>query len=207
MKLYSVAPVILCMLFLNTAGQKTKSASNVKSSVNHIDSVVKTITTDTTIIYSTVEIENERGNNNYTINAGYKNGRLVTLQKTNCRSFFTNYSQVFYFDKGEPVLYALQYSTSSRMGSCGQVSVGFYHYLKDSAAFAGIAKSLTSHYTCYGYKLEKPVEKTLFDQIDKMKAILKNRNTTVSLAKKTLPFFACYPLYFNEWGIHESYGF
>ncbi|MES2431750.1 MAG: hypothetical protein V4556_12495 [Bacteroidota bacterium] len=211
MKLQIVISLISCLLFLNAAGQKTnlqtkKSSNNVQVRVNHIDSVIKKITADTNIIYTTVEVKNKKDNNNYIINAGYKNDHLVILQKTSTNFFLIGWRQVFYFDKGEAVLYALHYSNSSRMGSCGQVFVGFSHYLKDSIPFAGITKSLTSHYTCYGYQLEKPAKKTLIDQIDNMTGILKKNNATVNPAKVTLPFFGI-PLNFNEWPTQESYGF
>ncbi len=180
--------------------------------VNHIDSIVKKIGADTNIQLVTVNSVEEQGTkpprkSKYQITAAYKNGQLLMLQKTyDGFNFFNGSSRTIYFEKDKAVLFIEQYGNSSRMGSCGEISVSFYHYLQDSIPFAGLARSVVHFYTCYGYKLQKPVTKTLFAEIDSMKKELNKRQIEKAAAGRLRLFFIHPFIYANE-TIQENYGF
>lgn len=172
----ALIPVVSFNADAQTGKKKIQTSS--QTAVNRIDSIIKTIQADTTLELATIKQKelvktgssNRAGN---TIYAAYKNRQLAMLQSaSNVNNFFVREpgnSNTIYFDKGEPILYIQQFNNSSRMGSCGNISVSFYHYIKDSVAFAGLAKSLTSFYNCYGYKLEQPGIKRLFAEADQQK--------------------------------------
>lgn len=212
MKQYILASILLCLLCIDVTGQHSnagdaKNSNTTQNSVKRIDAFVKAIVADTSIVYTTKTTKSKKAHENYSIRAGYKNSRLAVLQTISGSFIFTGFNQSFYFYNGEPVLYVEQLSNCSRMGSCGQVSVSFYHYLKDSVAFAGMAKSMGTHYTCYGYQLQRPSKIRLVEQLAFIQSANSTNSKTHKPAKVTLPFMAYLGIDAADLPMQESYGF
>lgn len=200
--------LLLCLFMLTAAGQKSsKVKSPSQIAVYRIDSVIKKMMTDTSIELIFLK-ETGSKKDNYTITGAYKNGQLLMLHQGYIDFLNWGDSKSVYFENDKAVLYIEQHHNNSRMGSCGEISVTFYHYIKDSAAFAGMAKSVTSFYDCYGYKLIKPVKQTLFKEIDRLKALLNAKgNITISKAKPVSNLYI-YPFFYTrDETVWESYGF
>ena len=189
----------------NSQTGKRRIQSPTQIAVNRIDSIINMIQADTTLELVTIKekqlVKRVVGNAfSKTVYGTYKNGQLLMVQSVNNgdRFFFSGNSKTVYFNKGEAILYIEQFNNSSRMGSCGNISVDFCHYLKDSVAFAGLAKSVTSFYDCYGYKLQQTGRAKLFAEIDQLKTLLSQQTKSNSQNKKLTTkgryFFTCIPL-------------
>jgi|GEM_PF-4187218 len=175
--------------------KKNKAISPTQLAVNRIDSIVNTIISDSSKRWVTMPDTEKKltGKNAHrqfgpstTVRAAYQNGQLAILQfmSTSGRPF-DNAGYTVYFKNGAALLYVQQLANSSRMGSCGEIMVDFYHYLRDSIPFAGLARSVTSFYSCYGYKLQRPDHRSLFAAIDRQKALLQQYILTHPPAEAT----------------------
>lgn len=203
MRYFLIVTIIFsCLIAL--AQKKRTSSRPFTPAMKSIDSIVNNINRDSTIRWFTTKPPAGKERETKYIQAACKNGELVVLQHIESNNIIFGNSQTFYFHHNKPILYCQRYSNASRMGSCGQISVNFYHYLNDSTAFAGIAKSVTSFYSCHGYKLARPVYTQLEADIKKLKLQLA-ANASVLVNKNKMPFLPVPFLVDGE--IQERYGF
>lgn len=223
---YLLITIACCFPLMMEAQQKhnlkkSKAISSTQLAVNRIDSIVNTIINDSSKHWVTMPDTEKKltGKNtrkqfgpSTTVRAAYQNGQLAILQliATTGRPF-DNAGYTVYFKNGAAILYMQQFSNSSRMGSCGEIIVDFYHYLRDSIPFAGLARSVTSFYSCYHYKLQKPDHRSLFATIDRQKTLLQQYILTHPPAEATpqYPLFNLYSMVLMRNGneVQERYGF